>query len=344
MTKQPFLDPYYKTQVVKDEVGSIEPSRLAASHILHHIPVLAGTVLVNFFENSEKFEAYRDGQDVPPCLQVTFDASGEPDAILVQQEWAEWLRVDTTTMGATFFNHTNANVTVTLASGTFPEGTVVAVDYEYDPGTPTVTGDLEVYPGPTGVEFTTPGILSDKEIEKANIIEPFAHGVKRHGVISYGCSHYGYDIRLGHKIKVFTHRYQRNGNLRVVDPKNIDEEVFDELVIDQGESFVIPPHSYILGESIERFTMPEDVIGVCLGKSSYARCALIVNVTPLEPGWVGTLTLEISNSSPSPVRVYPGEGIAQILFFRGVNVPGTTYASKQGKYQNQEGLTLPTCD
>lgn len=180
------------------------------------------------------------------------------------------------------------------------------------------------------------GILNDTEIEEANIIRPFEYGIKRPGVISYGCSHFGYDIRLGTKFKVF-----KNVRGGTVDPKEIDESNFEDIETD--EPLIIPAHSYILAESLEHFNMPGDVVGVCLGKSTMARCALIVNVTPLEPGWRGILTIEISNSSPCPVRVYPKEGIAQILFFRGEH-PTVTYSDKGGKYQDQTGLTISRCD
>lgn len=181
-----------------------------------------------------------------------------------------------------------------------------------------------------------PSILNDAQIEEAGIIQPFLRHEKRKGIISYGCSHFGYDIRLGSKFKIFT-----NVNATMVDPKNVDPTAFYDKISE--EPITIPPHSYVLAESLEYFTMPKDVIGVCVGKSTYARCALIVNVTPLEPGWNGILTIEISNSSPCPVRVYPYEGICQILFFRGTQ-PDVTYDQKGGKYDNQDGLTLPKCD
>jgi dCTP deaminase len=182
----------------------------------------------------------------------------------------------------------------------------------------------------------TTGILSDWEIRACRgMILPFERGKKRPGVISYGCSHYGYDIRVASNFKIFT-----NVHSVIVDPKNINEASFVDFV---GDVCVIPPNSYALCESVERFSMPHDVVGVCVGKSTYARCGIIVNVTPLEPGWEGILTIEISNSTPLPAKVYANEGIAQVIFFRG-QMPDSTYASKGGKYHNQDGLTLPMVD
>ena len=178
-------------------------------------------------------------------------------------------------------------------------------------------------------------ILNDREIEKAGIINPFLEGQKRPGKISYGVSHFGYDIRIARKFKLFT-----TGNGPVVDPKNINDSCFVDI---EADKCIIPPNSYALGESVEYFKMPEDVIGLCVGKSSYARCGIIVNVTPAEPGWEGILTIEIGNGTPRPVVVYAEEGIAQMLFFRG-NEPSTNYNTKGGKYQNQDGLTLPRVD
>lgn len=178
-------------------------------------------------------------------------------------------------------------------------------------------------------------ILNDKEIDAAGIITPFEPGIKRENTISFGASHFGYDIRIARKFKIFTDLH--SGYL---DPKAMNNTRFFEQDTDRC---VIPPNSYALGESVEHFKMPEDVIGVCVGKSTYARCGIIVNVTPLEPGWEGILTIEISNSTPLPAVVYANEGIAQVLFFRG-NVPSTTYSTKKGKYQSQEGLTLARVD
>lgn len=182
----------------------------------------------------------------------------------------------------------------------------------------------------------SPGILADWQIEACKgMVAPFVRGAKRPGVISYGCSHYGYDIRVASKFKIFT-----NARCAVVDPKSIDPNSFVDF---EGDVCLIPPNSYALCESVERFSMPHDVVGVCVGKSTYARCGIIVNVTPLEPGWEGILTIEISNATPLPAKVYANEGIAQILFFRGL-IPNSTYASKNGKYQEQKGLTLPLVD
>lgn len=183
------------------------------------------------------------------------------------------------------------------------------------------------------------GILTDDEIRAARIVEPFAEGAKRPGVVSYGLSSMGYDMRIGYKFRVFTPAL-----CAVVDPKAIDERAFVEVEKQRGDFILVPPNGYILAESLETFAMPDDVIGVCLGKSTYARCGIIVNVTPLEAGWVGKLTIELSNSCQLPVRVYCGEGIAQILFLRSERRPRVTYADKGGKYQSQAGLTFAKVD
>lgn len=180
------------------------------------------------------------------------------------------------------------------------------------------------------------GILNDQEIEAANILEPFEPGVKREGVISYGVSHFGYDIRVADKFKIFSNV----GSTGPIDPKAINAEEFFEVKTDKC---IIPPNSYALAESVEHFHMPTDVMGVCLGKSTYARCGIIVNVTPLEPGWEGILTIEVSNATPRPTIIYANEGICQVLFFRGTP-PSTNYRSKSGKYQQQKGLTLAKVD
>lgn len=182
----------------------------------------------------------------------------------------------------------------------------------------------------------TYSILNDKEIEEAGIIEPFELGIKREGIISYGVSHFGYDIRVADKFKIFSNI----STSAPIDPKAIDPSEFFEV---RANKCVIPPNSYVLAESVEHFNMPDDVISICLGKSTYARCGLIVNVTPMEPGWRGILTIEISNATPRPAIIYANEGICQVLFFRG-NAPSTNYRSKSGKYQNQKGLTLARVD
>lgn len=152
-------------------------------------------------------------------------------------------------------------------------------------------------------------------------------------VISYGLSSYGYDIRLAPKFKVFT-----NVNSTVVDPKNFNDSVF---VPFEGDSCIIPPNSFLLGHSVERFKIPENVLCICLGKSSMARCGLIVNVTPFEPGWEGYVTLEVSNTTPLPAKVYANEGIAQILFLEGDDQCEVTYRDRNGKYQDQPADAIP---
>jgi dCTP deaminase len=153
-------------------------------------------------------------------------------------------------------------------------------------------------------------------------------------VISYGLSSYGYDIRIAPHFKIFT-----NARNALIDPKNFDESAF---VTHSGDHCIIPPNSFILGYSIEKFKIPRDILVICLTKSSYARCGLIVNVTPLEPSWAGFVTLEISNTTPLPAKVYANEGIAQVLFFQGDGPCETSYADRQGKYQNQPAeVVLP---
>jgi dCTP deaminase len=165
------------------------------------------------------------------------------------------------------------------------------------------------------------------------MIEPFEGSQVRDGVISYGVSSYGYDIRVGDEYKVFTDVYGV-----VVDPKNFDPRSFVDI---KADYCIIPPHSFALAGTLEYFRIPKDVLVVCVGKSTYARCGIIVNVTPLEPEWCGHLTLEISNTTPLPAKIYSKEGLAQLLFFQGDEAPEITYAMKKGKYQNQTGVTLP---
>ena len=180
-------------------------------------------------------------------------------------------------------------------------------------------------------------VKSDKWIRKMatehGMIEPFSEKQIREGVISYGLSSYGYDVRIAHEFKIFT-----NINHMVVDPKDFDPRSFVDF---EGEQCIIPPNSFALARTVERFKVPRDVIVVCLGKSTYARCGIIVNVTPLEPEWEGIVTLEVSNTTPLPARIYAGEGIAQMLFFQSDEPCETSYADKKGKYQSQNGLTLP---
>jgi dCTP deaminase len=165
------------------------------------------------------------------------------------------------------------------------------------------------------------------------MIEPFEDRQVRDGVVSYGLSSYGYDIRVADEFKVFT-----NINSTVVDPKNFDSRSFVDL---KTEICIIPPNSFALAKTVEYFRIPRDVLTICVGKSTYARCGLIVNVTPFEPEWEGYVTLEISNTTPLPARVYANEGIAQVLFFQSDEMCEVSYADKKGKYQKQQGLTLP---
>jgi dCTP deaminase len=177
------------------------------------------------------------------------------------------------------------------------------------------------------------GVLPDWQIQRDIKIEPFADGATRPGMISYGVSSYGYDVRVGRHFKVFT-----NALCAVVDPKHFDPASFVNI---EGDHCLIPPNSFALAETVEYLEIPRDVIAICVGKSTYARCGIIVNVTPLEPEWRGRVTIEISNTTPLPAKIYAGEGIAQILFFRCEAVCQTSYADKKGKYQDQKGLTLP---
>jgi len=165
------------------------------------------------------------------------------------------------------------------------------------------------------------------------MIEPFEEGQIRNGVISYGTSSYGYDIRVADEFKIFT-----NINSAIVDPKNFDPR---SMVDFRGEVCIIPPNSFALGRTVEYFRIPANVLTICLGKSTYARCGIIVNVTPFEPEWEGYVTLEISNTTPLPAKIYANEGIAQVLFFEGDEPCEITYAMKKGKYQGQQSIMLP---
>ena len=165
------------------------------------------------------------------------------------------------------------------------------------------------------------------------MIEPFVDDQVRAGVISYGVSSYGYDVRVGNQFKVFTNVFNT-----VVDPKQFDPRSFVDIVADQC---IIPPNSFALAGTIEYFRIPRDVLTVCLGKSTYARCGIIVNVTPFEPEWEGHVTIEISNTTPLPAKIYANEGIAQVVFFQSDEVCARSYKDKAGKYQAQRGVTLP---
>lgn len=166
------------------------------------------------------------------------------------------------------------------------------------------------------------------------MIAPFEEALVRTGVISYGLSSFGYDIRVADEFRIFTPTPFNT----VVDPKALDPRC---LVEHRGDRCIIPPNSFALARTVEYITMPPDVLGIVLGKSTYARCGLVLNMTPLEPGWAGFITLEISNTTPLPAVVYANEGIGQVLFFQGDGVPSVNYASRKGKYQNQTGVTLP---
>ncbi len=187
-------------------------------------------------------------------------------------------------------------------------------------------------------------VLCDTQIREVIGIEPFEDNTKRDSRISYGVSSYGYDVRVGTRFKVFTNT--TSGGAAIVDPKKFSEDLFIE--IDTAKTgkdhIIIPPNSFALAETVESIAVPRDVLVICVGKSTYARCGIIVNVTPLEPEWRGKVTLEISNTTPLPAKIYAEEGIAQMIFLKADRVCATSYADKKGKYQDQEGLTLPKVD
>jgi dCTP deaminase len=199
-------------------------------------------------------------------------------------------------------------------------------------------------------------VLNDKQIAKRaaqGMIEPFVDkqvrdvvvesnyegklvsttGKKLTKVVSYGLSSFGYDIRIGTKFRVFSNAH----GCPVIDPKNFEPKALVEIEVEPHEAVIIPPNSYVLGLSLEYFRIPTDIVTICLGKSTYARSGILVNVTPFEPGWVGHAVLEISNMTPLPAKVYAGEGIAQVLFLKG-EPPATTYADRQGRYQDQRDI------
>ena len=181
-------------------------------------------------------------------------------------------------------------------------------------------------------------IKSDRWIRRQalekGMIKPFEDRQVRKGGISFGLSSYGYDIRIADEFKIFT-----NINTTIVDPKSFDPRSFVDY---QGTVAVIPPNSFALGRSVEYFKIPRNVLTICVGKSTYARCGIITNVTPFEPEWEGYVTLEISNTTPLPAKIYANEGIAQVLFFESDEACETSYADRQGKYQGQQGIVLPT--
>ena len=184
-------------------------------------------------------------------------------------------------------------------------------------------------------------IKSDKWIRRMaaeqRMIEPFEPGqvkeINGKRIVSYGTSSYGYDIRCSGEFKVFT-----NINATIVDPKKFDEKSFVDI---RGDECIIPPNSFALARTVEYFRIPRSVLTICLGKSTYARCGIIVNVTPLEPEWEGHVTLEFSNTTPLPARIYANEGVAQVIFIESDEVCETSYRDRGGKYQGQKGVTLP---
>jgi dCTP deaminase len=181
-------------------------------------------------------------------------------------------------------------------------------------------------------------VLSDREIiqrvENSGMIEPFVDHQVSQGVISYGLSSYGYDFRVANEFKIFS-----NVNYTAVDPKNFDPAAFVDTVTDAY--CVIPPNSFVLARTLEYFRIPRDILTICVGKSTYARCGIIINVTPFEPLWEGQATLEISNTTPLPAKIYANEGIGQVVFLRASQECVVSYADRKGKYQRQRGIVLP---
>ena len=180
-------------------------------------------------------------------------------------------------------------------------------------------------------------VLSDKWIKEMvrtnDMISPFENKQVRDSKISYGLSSFGYDARVSNEFKIFT-----NINSEIVDPKNFK---LNNFISKKGDECIIPPNSFVLSSTVEYFRIPNDVMVICLGKSTYARCGIIVNVTPLEPSWEGNVTLEFSNTTPLPAKIYANEGAAQFIFLKGNEKPDITYADRNGKYMKQSGVTLP---
>ena len=180
-------------------------------------------------------------------------------------------------------------------------------------------------------------VMSDRWIRRMaldhGMIEPFVETQKREGVISYGLSSYGYDARVANEFKIFT-----NVDSAIIDPKAFSPASFVDRT---GDTCIVPPNSFVLARTIEYFRIPRDILVICLGKSTYARCGIIVNVTPLEPEWEGQVTIEISNTTPLPAKIHAGEGICQFLFLQGNEPCETSYADKAGKYMRQRGVALP---
>jgi dCTP deaminase len=185
------------------------------------------------------------------------------------------------------------------------------------------------------------GLLSDRDIRKLvksyGMIEPYEDSLVKHSedrkLVSYGLSSYGYDLRVADEFKVFTNVYNS-----LVDPKNFREDSFVDI---KGPFCIVPPNSFALARSVEYFRIPRHIMTICIGKSTYARCGIIVNVTPFEPEWEGHVTLEISNTTPLPAKIYSNEGLAQVLFFETKNICETSYADRKGKYQGQVGIVAP---
>ena len=180
-------------------------------------------------------------------------------------------------------------------------------------------------------------VLSDKWIKEMakthKLISPFEDKQVRGNKISYGLSSFGYDARVSNEFKIFT-----NVNSEIIDPKNFKQNNF---ISKNGEECIIPPNSFVLSSTVEYFKIPNNIMVICLGKSTYARCGIIVNVTPLEPSWEGYVTLEFSNTTPLPAKIYANEGVAQFIFLKGNEKPDITYADRNGKYMKQSGVTLP---
>jgi dCTP deaminase len=196
------------------------------------------------------------------------------------------------------------------------------------------------------------GVLSDAQIKaRKGMIVPCCEGIKKPGKVSFGVSSYGYDCRVGSIFKVFTPT-SPTGKHTIIDPKEFSEDSFITVDVPEGDYVIIPPNSFALAETIEYFNIPRDILVLCIGKSSYARCGIIINVTPLEPEWQGKITIEISNSTPLPAKIYAGEGIAQLVFLRADQIANqisaqtceVSYADKNGKYQRQSGIELPRVD
>lgn len=188
-------------------------------------------------------------------------------------------------------------------------------------------------------------VLCDSQIRELVSIEPFQENDKRPGKVSFGVSSYGYDVRVGTLFKIFTN-VSATGGQAIVDPKKFDDTSFVTVDTDDTgkDHVIIPPNSFALCETVETFAIPRDVLAICVGKSTYARCGIIVNVTPLEPEWRGKVTIEISNTTPLPAKIYANEGIAQMIFLQADRTCAVSYADKNGKYQDQVGLVLPRVD